>query len=56
MFCLRILFYVQLHLTQFNCCLNLVAGDATNIILDPIFMFVFRLGVSGAAIAHVISQ
>ncbi|KAA3455353.1 MATE efflux family protein 1 isoform X3 [Gossypium australe] len=33
-----------------------VAGDAANIILDPIFMFVFRLGVSGAAIAHVISQ
>lgn len=33
-----------------------VAGDATNIILDPIFMFVFGLGVSGAAIAHVISQ
>ncbi|XP_020242369.1 protein DETOXIFICATION 42 [Asparagus officinalis] len=33
-----------------------VAGDATNIILDPIFMFVFHLGVSGAAIAHVISQ
>ncbi|KAL9234775.1 hypothetical protein vseg_009603 [Gypsophila vaccaria] len=33
-----------------------VAGDATNIILDPIFMFVFRWGVSGAAIAHVVSQ
>ncbi|KMT14492.1 hypothetical protein BVRB_4g072640 [Beta vulgaris subsp. vulgaris] len=33
-----------------------VAGDVTNIILDPIFMFVFRLGVSGAAISHVISQ
>ncbi|EEF48909.1 DNA-damage-inducible protein f, putative [Ricinus communis] len=33
-----------------------VAGDVTNIILDPIFMFVFRLGVSGAAIAHVLSQ
>ncbi|WCJ36892.1 MATE efflux family protein [Euphorbia peplus] len=33
-----------------------VAGDLTNIILDPIFMFVFRLGVSGAAIAHVLSQ
>ncbi|XP_019448319.1 PREDICTED: protein DETOXIFICATION 42-like isoform X1 [Lupinus angustifolius] len=33
-----------------------VAGDATNIALDPIFIFVFRLGVSGAAIAHVISQ
>eukprot|EP00262_Sarcandra_glabra_P009460 TRINITY_DN2385_c0_g1_i1.p1 TRINITY_DN2385_c0_g1~~TRINITY_DN2385_c0_g1_i1.p1 ORF type:complete len:520 (-),score=71.76 TRINITY_DN2385_c0_g1_i1:20-1579(-) len=33
-----------------------VAGDVTNIILDPIFIFVFRLGVSGAAIAHVASQ
>ncbi|PON89173.1 Multi antimicrobial extrusion protein [Trema orientale] len=33
-----------------------VAGDLTNIILDPIFMFVLRLGVGGAAIAHVISQ
>ncbi|KAI7733085.1 hypothetical protein M8C21_033490 [Ambrosia artemisiifolia] len=29
-------------------------GDVTNIILDPIFMFVFDLGVSGAAIAHVL--
>lgn len=35
---------------------NIVAGDLTNIILDPIFIFYFRLGVSGAAIAHVISQ
>lgn len=33
-----------------------VTGDITNIILDPIFIFAFRLGVSGAAIAHVISQ
>ncbi|MED6110333.1 Protein DETOXIFICATION 42, variant 3 [Stylosanthes scabra] len=33
-----------------------VAGDVTNIALDPLFMFVFGLGVSGAAIAHVISQ
>ncbi|XWS71151.1 hypothetical protein CRYUN_Cryun03dG0114600 [Craigia yunnanensis] len=33
-----------------------VAGDITNIIWDPIFMFVFRLRVSGAAIAHVTSQ
>ncbi|KAG9131525.1 hypothetical protein Leryth_022052 [Lithospermum erythrorhizon] len=33
-----------------------VIGDMTNIILDPIFMFVFHMGVSGAAIAHVISQ
>ncbi|GFP86196.1 mate efflux family protein frd3 [Phtheirospermum japonicum] len=28
----------------------------TNIILDPIFIFVFRMGVSDAAIAHVLSQ
>ncbi|XP_028080556.1 protein DETOXIFICATION 42-like isoform X5 [Camellia sinensis] len=33
-----------------------VAGDAMNIILDPIFIFVFHLGISGAAVAHVISQ
>ncbi|XLU22465.1 hypothetical protein S245_058531, partial [Arachis hypogaea] len=33
-----------------------MAGDLTNIALDPLFMFVFRLGVSGTAIAHVISQ
>ncbi|XAR63445.1 hypothetical protein NMG60_11023382 [Bertholletia excelsa] len=33
-----------------------VAGDFMNIILDPILMFSCRLGVSGAAIAHVLSQ
>ncbi|KAJ3674159.1 hypothetical protein LUZ60_006151 [Juncus effusus] len=33
-----------------------VAGDATNIVLDPMLIFVFKMGVSGAAIAHVISQ
>lgn len=33
-----------------------VIGDAANIILDPIFIFTCRLGVSGAAIAHVLSQ
>ncbi|XLU34293.1 hypothetical protein S245_070359, partial [Arachis hypogaea] len=32
-----------------------LAGDLTNIALDPLFMFVFRLGVSAAAIAHVVS-
>lgn len=31
----------------------IVAGDLMNIILDPIFIFYFRMGVSGAAIAHV---
>ncbi|KAL7138500.1 hypothetical protein ABFS83_10G168500 [Erythranthe nasuta] len=33
-----------------------MVGDVANIILDPIFIFVFGFGVSGAAIAHVISQ
>ncbi|XP_078442709.1 protein DETOXIFICATION 42-like isoform X2 [Wolffia australiana] len=33
-----------------------LAGDAVNIILDPILIFVARWGVAGAAIAHVISQ
>ncbi|GFY92240.1 MATE efflux family protein [Actinidia rufa] len=35
---------------------HLVAGDVMNIILDPILIFVCNLGVSGAAIAHVLSQ
>ncbi|XP_059651843.1 protein DETOXIFICATION 43 [Cornus florida] len=33
-----------------------VAGDLLNVILDPILIFSCRLGVSGAAIAHVLSQ
>ncbi|GLT41979.1 hypothetical protein SLA2020_160030 [Shorea laevis] len=33
-----------------------IVGDATNVVLDPIFIFILRLGVNGAAIAHVISQ
>lgn len=33
-----------------------VIGDMTNIILDPLLMFTLRLGVSGTALAHIISQ
>ncbi|XP_057425319.1 protein DETOXIFICATION 42-like isoform X2 [Lotus japonicus] len=33
-----------------------IVGDLANIILDPLLIFVVRLGVSGAAIAHIISQ
>ena len=33
-----------------------LTGAITNIILDPVFIFVFRLGVNGAAIATVIGQ
>ena len=35
---------------------SMLIGAATNIILDPIFIFTFGMGVRGAAIATVISQ
>lgn len=36
--------------------LTVAAGAVANAILDPIFIFVFGLGIAGAAIATVISQ
>ena len=36
--------------------LSMVVGAVLNTILDPIFIFVFNMGVAGAAIATVISQ
>ena len=36
--------------------LTTVIGALLNIILDPIFIFVFQLGVKGAAIATILSQ
>lgn len=36
--------------------LTTVIGAVVNIVLDPIFIFLFDLGVSGAAIATVLSQ
>lgn len=35
---------------------SVTIGAVANIILDPLFIFVFGLGVNGAAIATVISQ
>lgn len=35
---------------------SVILGALSNIILDPIFIFYFKLGVSGAAIATVLSQ
>ena len=35
---------------------SMVAGAILNVILDPIFIFVFKMGVQGAAIATIISQ
>lgn len=35
---------------------TVLIGTFTNIILDPVFIFIFKLGVSGAAIATVIAQ
>ena len=36
--------------------LSIVIGAAVNIALDPLFIFVLRMGVTGAALATVISQ
>ena len=36
--------------------ITVVIGAALNIVLDPIFIFVFGLGVKGAALATIISQ
>ena len=36
--------------------ISMVSGAILNTILDPIFIFVFNMGVEGAAIATVISQ
>lgn len=35
---------------------SMVAGAVLNTILDPIFIFIFKMGVEGAAIATIISQ
>lgn len=35
---------------------SVMLGAALNIILDPVFIFLFRLGVAGAAVATVLSQ
>ncbi len=35
---------------------GIVTGAIVNVVLDPIFIFVFRMGVAGAALATVISQ
>jgi putative MATE family efflux protein len=35
---------------------TVIIGAITNIVLDPIFIFVFNLGVRGAALATVLSQ
>ena len=36
--------------------MSVVIGAVSNIILDPIFIFVFNMGVAGAAVATVMSQ
>ena len=36
--------------------MSLVVGAVTNTILDPIFIFIFKWGVEGAAIATIIGQ
>lgn len=36
--------------------ISMLVGTGANILLDPIFIFVFNMGIKGAAIATVISQ
>ena len=36
--------------------ISMVFGAVLNIVLDPIFIFIFKMGVEGAAIATIISQ
>ena len=36
--------------------LTILIGAALNIVLDPLFIFVFHMGVQGAAVATIISQ
>ena len=36
--------------------MTVVIGAVTNIVLDPIFIFGFHMGVRGAALATVLSQ
>ena len=36
--------------------ITMFAGAGTNIVLDPIFIYVFNMGMAGAAIATIISQ
>lgn len=36
--------------------LSIILGAVANIILDPVFIFVFDLGVAGAALATILSQ
>ena len=36
--------------------LSILIGAVSNIILDPIFIFVFNMGVQGAALATIVSQ
>lgn len=36
--------------------LNVIVGAVCNIILDPVFIFLFNMGVKGAALATIISQ
>ena len=55
---------VSLGLNQFIICqgyanlgmLSVIIGAAANIVLDPIFIFVFKMGVPGAAWATILSQ
>ena len=47
--------FIRSEGNPFRSMLSMIAGAVTNIILDPIFIFGFKMGVKGAAIATGIS-
>lgn len=40
----------------FYAMIGITAGGVLNIILDPVFIFIFHMGISGAALATILSQ
>ncbi len=56
MFALGLNTYISTQGFAFTSMLTVAIGAAMNIALDPLFIFVFKMGVKGAALATVISQ
>lgn len=48
--------FSQVYLSIMRSIERVVIGAAANVILDPLLIFVFDMGIAGAAVATVISQ
>ncbi|MCQ2461893.1 MAG: MATE family efflux transporter [Clostridia bacterium] len=49
-------YYITVQGASLTAMLSVIIGAVINLILDPVFIFVFKMGVRGAAAATVISQ